>query len=424
MDIRDELRAIKAQAAKTDEITKRENALKLEEENKKKAEESKKKIDVNAEWSTPAAPSVNFKLVSSAEDFNNQSLAFHPDYTHQVFEGEVIKGHKDPKVNVYFTSSSMKPFFSFSSAEKQHDLATDARQCLTSKLPKGVQFIHNSDEFIKIAEQDSLNFKPPGSIISTYRVNDKEGNEVEYEVRKGTFDQPNVLSFHSRMEMLVLFFIDASCLISASDNDWEVYYIFEKQEKYGQTKYSFVGFTSVYKFYAYPNKIRKRISQALILPPFQGKNHGFYLLKAIYADSKLESVKDITVEDPSDAFTGLRDVVDCTLITKLGYFQEDPEDQPTKQEIDELTEKLKLNKNQIKHCFEIFWYKTTDKRNESEYRHLRLAVKRRIYKEFADILSGIDNADDKKKHIADIYRDQEKSWDRTLQKLEETLKLP
>lgn len=44
-------------------------------------------------------------------------------------------------------------------------------------------------------------------------------------------------------------------------------------EKYtnseGKTMYATVGYTTVYLYYAYPENIRPRISQMLVLPPFQ-----------------------------------------------------------------------------------------------------------------------------------------------------------
>ena len=42
----------------------------------------------------------------------------------------------------------------------------------------------------------------------------------------------------------------------------------------GKPQYSIVGYTTVYGFYAYPDKTRARVSQMLILPPYQRKGHG------------------------------------------------------------------------------------------------------------------------------------------------------
>ena len=59
--------------------------------------------------------------------------------------------------------------------------------------------------------------------------------------------------------------------------------------------YAFAGYMTVYNYYAYPDKIRPRISQVLIIPPFQRQGHGAELLQAFYNDSHAQAkVLDIT----------------------------------------------------------------------------------------------------------------------------------
>lgn len=63
----------------------------------------------------------------------------------------------------------------------------------------------------------------------------------------------------------------------------------------GTTRYASVGLATVYHYYAYPNHIRPRVSQVLILPPFQGIGLGTHLLQAIYHEYVgRDIVKDIT----------------------------------------------------------------------------------------------------------------------------------
>jgi histone acetyltransferase 1 len=102
--------------------------------------------------------------------------------------------------------------------------------------------------------------------------------------------------------------------------------------------------STVYRYYAYPLHTRPRISQVLILPPFQRlgigaqlvqaspKNMPVYqfrvfnrisILKAIYAHfTSISSVIDITVEDPSEDFQRLRDFVDSQNCENLPAFSE------------------------------------------------------------------------------------------------------
>ena len=48
------------------------------------------------------------------------------------------------------------------------------------------------------------------------------------------------------------------------------FYSYEKyKNKNGNWCYASVGYSTIYKYYAYPNNTRARLSQILILPPFQ-----------------------------------------------------------------------------------------------------------------------------------------------------------
>lgn len=67
--------------------------------------------------------------------------------------------------------------------------------------------------------------------------------------------------------------------------------------------------------------MRPRISQMMILPPFQKLGIGAKFIETIYqyfiGDSK---VIDITVEDPSDEFQRIRNYVDAKLCKDLPAF--------------------------------------------------------------------------------------------------------
>lgn len=79
--------------------------------------------------------------------------------------------------------------------------------------------------------------------------------------------------------------------------------------------------STVYRYYAYPFHTRPRISQALVLPPFQRLGLGAQLLQAIYSHFiSVSTVVDITVEDPSDDFQRLRDYVDAKNCESLPAF--------------------------------------------------------------------------------------------------------
>lgn len=56
-----------------------------------------------------------------------------------------------------------------------------------------------------------------------------------------------------------------------------------------------VGFCTLYTFYAYPDTKRFRLSQILVLPPFQHKGIGAALLQAAYVMADKCNAVDVTV---------------------------------------------------------------------------------------------------------------------------------
>jgi len=66
---------------------------------------------------------------------------------------------------------------------------------------------------------------------------------------------------------------------------------------------------------------RSRLSQFVILPPFQGKGNGANLYRTIY-DYYLhhEQTKELTVEDPNEGFDDLRDLCDLTYLRTVPEF--------------------------------------------------------------------------------------------------------
>jgi len=214
-------------------------------------------------------------------------------------------------------------------------------------------------------------------------INDN-ATAVNYEIYKADLSNPGVSEYHSKLQLFLLWFIDGSSFIELTDPRWEAFYIYQKIVLSGESYYSLVGFATVYKFFAYPDRIRKRISQVLILPPYQRSGHGTHLLRAIYNSVNPSEVKDITVEDPSDQFKQLRDAFDVALLQKHGWFQNPPLDKLDKSTIEEIRDKLKLTPIQIKHCYDIFQSKYVDRKREEEYKSYRLDCKRKLFQMYAD----------------------------------------
>lgn len=89
----------------------------------------------------------------------------------------------------------------------------------------------------------------------------------------------------------------------------------------GTSRYATIGFATVYRYYAYPQHIRPRIAQFLILPPFRRMGLGTHLLQAIYREYiSRNEVKDITGKMKKIIEKKCMHIVNNYLITDL-YLQ-------------------------------------------------------------------------------------------------------
>lgn len=155
-------------------------------------------------------------------------------------------------------------------------------------------------------------------------------------------------------------------------------------EKYassdGKAMYATVGYTTIYLYYAYPQNIRPRISQMLVLPPFQGQGIGAQLIETVYNKYRNDpKVIDITVEDPSDDFRRVRNFVDIKLCRELPAFAKDKLPKGfTKEMAEAAKDTHKINPRQSRIVYEILRLGATNVNDEREYRGYRLDVKKRL----------------------------------------------
>ncbi|CAG8464272.1 1734_t:CDS:2, partial [Racocetra persica] len=276
-------------------------------------------------------------------------------------------------------------------------------------------FITNHDTFLQTIKSDSENFKPFGEKISEYRLNDDD---------RATFSTPRFKEFHRRLQIFVLFYIEAGSYIDEEDDKWEIALIFEKKTVGDSKVYSIVGYCTMYLYYFLTSagnsnenhtnanannklplhmsinqggqirdNIRVRISQFLILPHYQREGHGNKFYQALYQSFLADPrIKDITVEDPSDKFQEIRDKND------IRFLRENKALEGLKAPVDrnvfnELQKKYKLNKRQMARCIEIELLRNLNKTDPVAYKAYRLQVKQRLYLWNEDILRQLDRAE-------------------------------
>lgn len=240
-----------------------------------------------------------------------------------------------------------------------------------------------------------------------------------FEVYRCDMSVTGFRELHDQMQTWLLWMIDGASYIDADDERWEFLTMYEKSgniatngcsERNGSAaRYHFVGYCTIYRYYAYPDKIRPRISQVLdidaafagrvlllllenklispslcaqflILPPFQRKGLGAHMLQSVYDFYRTQStVVDIAVEDPAENFTRLRDFVDARNCLSLAEFSEECIRKGWCNGMALSAQKqLKLNRNQARRVYEILKLKSVDRSDEAAYRSYRLEVKNRL----------------------------------------------
>lgn len=330
-----------------------------------------------------ANDAVQFKLVRSIEDLDNEATTFHPEYTHQLFgDTEMIFGYTGLKLKFYFSAAKLQLYFTKEATEEvdpddaQGIRADPVVKIIEEKLELPQHFT-NIDKFVQCLEEDAQ-FRPHGEKVLEFTSNDRD-----YEVylsRRDTQDFEGFLKYHEQMRLFLLWFIDGASFIDVDDDRWNYFVVFEKVKVNGNDQYYFAGYSTVYNYYAYPQNLRPRISQFLIMPPFQKQNVGHNLLKAIYTHYVPDpKVVDITVEDPSDHFSQLLNYIDCMRLCRLPCFQKDALLKGWTQDKEEQArKKYKVHKLQARKVYEILKLWCVNRDDPVEYKNYRLEVKARL----------------------------------------------
>ncbi|XP_065053342.1 histone acetyltransferase type B catalytic subunit-like [Rhopilema esculentum] len=378
-------------------------------------EEDKYKVDANEV--------IHMKLVRTAEDVKNESNAFQPEMSHQVFgDTESIFGYNGLHVKLYYHAGSLLTYLGMEYKGKVPDsLGIEADKVLPNIaeiLAPG--YCTNLDEFVAKLPGESK-FTPMGTKIHSYKVKD-----TEYEIYQVDISVPGFREYHERLQTFILWYIDAASFIDVDDEKWNFFLLFQKQK--GPTagyEYNICGYMTVYHYYAYPTNTRPRISQMLILPPYQKCGHGAELLQTVYNFYQpKEKVIDITVEDPSEDFIRLRDYVDCQRCISLPAFTPDnlingfSDSMAT-----EARQKFKISKLQARRVYEILRLNVTNTGDPEQYRNYRLDIKKRLnapLKKEARYLTKLQSALSEEEFKAAMFN---LSGTEKMKRLEEAFKL-
>ncbi|KAI8361060.1 histone acetyltransferase type B catalytic subunit [Mortierella sp. GBAus27b] len=341
------------------------------------------------QWVANSNEAVVIRLVKTPSGSDDdEDERFNPAFTYPMFgEQEQIFGYKDLTINLEFASGSLASCFSIEYKDKK-PTADQIYPTMKDYLPQDIT--DNPDMFSQTAQKDHNEFRPMGTKVGEYRI-DREGSENSvFEFYQANFDTPRFKDYHKRLQCFAIFFIEGASFIEDTDDKWEARLLFERVSKNGQETYNFVGYCTMYPYYYYPEHIRMRISQFLILPPYQHQGHGSKFYQSLYNDfCSRKEILEMTVEDPNDEFSDLRDKNDMKHLTAKGVFK-NLRAPITNETITRVAKEHKLTKRQVARCFELELLRILDKRNRSQYKAFRLQVKQRLYKHNSEVLATLD----------------------------------
>lgn len=349
---------------------------------------------------------------------------------------------------------------------------TDIQEALEGFLPAGkapwclfgelddanlLVALSSPKDFEAAVKQVPDSWTPPGALVTSFDTKDGQ-----YEIWKGSLADPAVEQMVNRIQILVSLFIEGGTPIDMKSDPldrWAVFFLYHKQKVIGEpekSSYVFAGYSTVYQFFLFhgptppttPTKekaaiqlaandafelpkgetpftefpCRSRISQFVIIPPFQGKGTGARLYNTIfkhYLDAK--QTVEITVEDPNEKFDDLRDTSDLAFLRKIPEFNNlkintgvavdkkgpAPRDIVDQKTLETLRFKYKIAPRQFARVTELQLMsrlpasvrpgievqdskKPVSKDQDHEYRLWKLLVKQRLYKHNIDALGQLE----------------------------------
>lgn len=345
-----------------------------------------------------------FKIVFDKDDLNRNDKndqedvtkqEFRPEFTHQIFgDDEEIFGYKGLKVDYYLTPGLLDAYIGLSCKEKispQRFDGIEPDDVYSAFMQFGCspKFTRNLDVFFSEKIRADKEFNPFGEKIYEYS-RELMGNSSKYEIYKvdssmDEFGSSKFLDYLMNVQTMLVYYIETASFIDTDDPQWTHFFLYEKKKIGSDFRYVSVGYLSVYNYYAYPDKVRSRVSQVLILPIYQRAGHGAELLQAIYRDACQNSnIIDVTSESPSPEFILLRDYITTKMCSSIGLFRDKSKLKAgfSAEMAQEALKKYKIPKLQSRRVYEILRMSITNEHNEDDWKNYRLDIKKRFYLPF------------------------------------------
>jgi len=372
-----------------------------------------------AKWTTDANAALCLRLAGAPAP---QDAVFHPEFTYPIFgDAETIFGYTGLRIHLSMASGSLTPSLAVEYAEKNTKTTAkiddvDAR--MREFLP--TDQLVSPEELERTAESEARGgagaAEPLGERVHSYSRSDSKKKrkwslfsfgsardkqdadaEEEFVIFHATWDTPGFREWQRRVRILTLLYIEGASYLDEDETNWEFYLLYRRVKGADGDAWHFVGYTSLYRFWCWPDQVRLRLSQFLILPPYQGQGHGSRLYATVVSRMLAdEQVCELAVEDPSEAFDHLRDAGDLRRLSstfgaearRSGHLRA-----PVDREWSEAQRRAnKLAPRQWARLLEMLQLLALEDADEEQLRAYRLQVKARLYRKNREVLQQVPKA--------------------------------
>lgn len=340
--------------------------------------------------------SLNEAMQIYITDTKGSAQSFQPTFTYPIFgDAESIFGYKDLVILLCFDSVTFLPFLNVKWSAKLDQVEVDPKEKMMEFLPESTVFKDELKWREKIDEEQK-DYKIPGTPL---------GGEFTRGDDKFAIYRLDLLSdagvdLHKRLQILVLLFIEAGSYIDFKDPLWDIYVLYKTTDpKLPEV----VGFATAYNYWKYPGlekfdagvtEIRKKISQFIVLPMYQGKQLGGEFYSRLYEQWLQDNkIVEIVVEEPNESFDDMRDRADLIRLSKSDVdINKLTIDVVTRENwFSEFKRSQKLEKRQLQRLLEMIFLKQLKLGSSKDSKKaIRLFVKRRLYEKNKEALAGLD----------------------------------
>jgi histone acetyltransferase 1 len=344
----------------------------------------------------------------------------------------------------------------------------------------------------------SAEWKPPGTLVNSFALHGKQ-----YEIWSANLSDHAAMGIWRNMQVLTLLFIEGASLPELdaewSVERWTLYLLYDiTPVDEDCSPYTLAGFSTTYRSWILPTldimratkslpsppasangdasiatspritqdpetflfketinvletPSRDRISQFIVLPPYQGQSLGGRLYDTIFGVLvKKDFVYEIAVEDPSEAFDAMRDFSDIVYLRNMPTFNSLslPSSLPPEKlrktspiprneilgngaDLKKLRQDAKVVRRQFNRMVELHLLSTlptsnrnkaritrkdkSSNENDRKYYFWRLALKDRIYQQNADVLEQLEDPVERVEKLEAAVDNQQEEYEERLE---------